>query len=141
MTAFALLFTLAAIGIAETAYLIRERYAEREAVCPIGGGCHQVLSSEYNRTFGIHNDILGLLFYISMSTLTGLAVVGVEPVAVWIVIAAMQVTAAAVMSLWFVYLQWRVIKAWCFWCLMSAATVVGMAFIMLIDKFTSLPSL
>jgi uncharacterized membrane protein len=141
MTAYALLFTLAAIGIAETAYLIRERYAERKPVCPIGGGCHEVLSSKYNRLFGIHNDVLGLLFYVSMSFLTGLVVVGVEPMWLWIVVAAMQVAGAAVMSCYFVYLQWRVLKAWCFWCLMSAATVAGMGIIMLLAKFALLPLL
>ena len=141
MTAFALLFTLAAIGIAETAYLIRERKAGERPVCPIGGGCHVVLESKYNKIFGIHNDILGFLFYVLMCVLTGLVVVGVAPVMAWITIAVMAVTGAAIMSLWFVYLQWRVIKAWCFWCLMSAATIAGMILVFLVDKFTSLQTL
>jgi len=141
MTAFAILFTLAAIGIAETAYLIRERTAARKPVCPIGGGCEIVLESKYNRIFGVHNDILGLLFYVLMCVDAGLTVIGIQPVQLWVTLAVLQVTAAAIMSLYFVYLQWRVIKAWCFWCLMSAATVAGMILVFLVDKFTSLQTL
>jgi len=141
VTAFALLFTLSAIGIAETAYLIRERRAGEQPVCPIGGGCHEVLESQYNRTFWIHNDILGFLFYVSMATLTGLTVAGIGPVFFWMVIAVAQVTGAFVMSAYFFFLQWRVIKAWCFWCLMSAATVAGMVLVFALDRLTSLQTL
>jgi uncharacterized membrane protein len=138
MTAYALLFTLAAIGIAETVYLIRKRKEEERPICPIGGGCHEVLSSKYNRTFGVHNDFLGLLFYAWTAFLAALVVIGVQPIELWFVIVILNVTGAFVMSAYFFLLQWRVIKAWCFWCLMSAATVAGMALVLVSEQFNLL---
>ncbi len=131
MTAISLLFTLAAIGISETVYLIRKRKLEERPICPIGGGCTKVLTSEYNRLFGIHNDQLGLAFYLSLALAAALIVIGVPPTWLWFLLASLAVTGASVMSIYFIFLQWRVIQAWCFWCLMSAATVAGMAIILL----------
>lgn len=51
MTAFALLFTLSAIGISETVYLIRKRIASERPVCLIGEDCTLVLASKYNKLF------------------------------------------------------------------------------------------
>jgi uncharacterized membrane protein len=133
MTSYALLFTLAAIGISETVYLIRKRIASETPVCPIGGGCVQVLTSKYNKTFFIHNDVLGLLFYAMASFISGFLVVGVGPLAFWDIIFKLSVAFAALSSLFFTYLQWRVIKAWCFWCLMSACTIFLMGIIILVS--------
>ncbi len=129
MTAYALLFTLAAIGISETAYLIRKRVASERPVCPIGGGCEMVLTSKYNKMFAVHNDVLGLLFYFLAGTLSALLVIGVAPNGLWSFVLELSVSASSVLSLVFVYLQWRVIKAWCFWCVMSAVTIWLMAII------------
>jgi uncharacterized membrane protein len=134
MTAYAILFTMAAIGVAETVYLIRTRWeADAQVICPIGGGCHAVLESKYNKLFGVHNDLLGFLFYASSAVLMSLVVIDVGPVEVFASIVAVMTLGAAVMSLRFVYLQWRVIKQWCFWCLMSAATVAVMLLTILIE--------
>jgi uncharacterized membrane protein len=119
MTSFALLFTLSAIGISETIYLIRKRIVSEEPICPIGGGCTLVLTSKYNKIFIIPNDVLGLLFYIAASFITAFLVIGVEPLAFWSFIIKLSVAFGALLSLFFTYLQWRVIRAWCFWCLMS----------------------
>ncbi len=135
MTAFSILFTLSAIGIAISMYLIRSRWAHEKPVCPIGGGCSIVLESKYNRIFGIHNDLVGMAFYVVMAFIAAFLVIGVEPVPLWSVLAAMAVTSAAVMSLFLIFLQWRMIKAWCFWCLISAATVGGMELILLAKNF------
>ena len=140
MTSIALLFTLAAIGIAETAYLIRKRIEAEKPICPIGGGCAQVLNSQYNRIFGIHNDVLGMLFYCAVAVWTGLLVVGAEPLFAWNLLIAVAIGGALVMSAYFVYLQWRVIHAWCFWCLMSASTILLMATILAIHGLVLITS-
>lgn len=136
MTAYAILFTMAAIGISETVYLIRSRKANEKPICPIGGGCSTVLESKYNTIFGVHNDILGLLFYIGATVLTSLIVVEVgqgEFHELIDTILTVMIFGAAGMSLIFTYLQARVIKAWCFWCLMSALTVLIMLITVLSD--------
>jgi uncharacterized membrane protein len=131
MTSFALLFTLSSIGISETAYLIRKRIALEKPVCPIGENCALVLESKYNKIFFMHNDVLGFLFYIAASFITAFLVIGVGPLALWKFILKLFIALGSLMSLVFTYLQWRVIRAWCFWCLMSAFTIWLMGVIIL----------
>jgi uncharacterized membrane protein len=135
MTAYALLFTLSAIGISETVYLIRKRLLAQKPVCPIGQDCVLVLSSKYSRIFIIPNDVMGLLFYIFTSFLTAFLVIGVEPVSLWDLLMKLAVGLGSIMSLFFTYLQGRVIRAWCFWCLMSAFTIWLMGVIILVTSF------
>ncbi len=135
MTSYALLFTLAAIGISETVYLIRKRIASEKPICPIGDNCLLVLNSKYSKIFIIPNDVLGLLFYIIVSFISAFLVIGIGPLALWDFIFKLSVAVGVLLSLFFTYLQWQVIKAWCFWCLMSACTIFLMAIIILISSF------
>lgn len=123
MTALALIFSLAAIGISETAYLIRKRIASEKPVCILGEDCVTVLTSKYNRLFFIHNDVLGFITYVVISVIAAFLVIGVEPIFFWNLVLKILVTVASLISVLFTYLQWRVIRAWCFWCLMSAFTI------------------
>ncbi|MBI4437905.1 hypothetical protein HY631_03045 [Candidatus Uhrbacteria bacterium] len=139
MTASSLFFTMAAIGIAETAYLIGERYASRKPICPIGGGCAQVLESKYNKLLGVYNDVLGLVFYLGVSTLSAIIVVGIGPLPLLNQIVSAATLVALLLSVRFFYLQWRVIRAWCFWCLLSSLTILIMSIILLTHAFILTP--
>lgn len=134
MTSFALLFTLASIGISETVYLIRKRIASEKPICPIGNDCSVVLSSKYSKFFLVPNDVLGLMAYVVMAVVTAFLVIGVPGTTIWFLILKVFVTIASVMSAIFTYLQWKVIKAWCFWCLMSAFTIWFMAIILIVSS-------
>lgn len=136
MTPHALLFTLAAIGISETVYLVRKRLARERPVCVIGEECHQVLESRYNKIFVVHNEFAGLLFYIAISLITALLVIGIEPIIWWDRIAKLSIFAGTLMSFYFLFLQWRVIKVWCFWCVMSALTIFAMSAIAFASNLT-----
>jgi len=132
MTPHALLFTLAAIGISETTYLIQKRHLGEKPVCPINiSDCHKVLESKYNKTFWIHNDVLGLIFYITVAILTSLIVIGIHPVNLLDIIVKLLIYIGVLMSIFFTFLQWRVIQAWCTWCLISALTILLMTVIVL----------
>lgn len=67
MTLEAILFTLACIGIAETAYLIETRKKGENPVCVVGENCEKVLGSKYSKVILFHNDVWGLLFYIAVA--------------------------------------------------------------------------
>lgn len=134
MTALALLFTFSAIGISETVYLIRKRIASEKPVCVLGEDCVKVLTSKYSRLFLIPNDVLGFLTYIVISIISAFLVIGVEPLSFWSLILKILVGVASLISFLFTYLQWRVIKAWCFWCLLSALTIWLMGVILLISS-------
>ncbi|OGI65262.1 hypothetical protein A3A95_03560 [Candidatus Nomurabacteria bacterium RIFCSPLOWO2_01_FULL_39_18] len=134
MTALALIFTLSAIGISETMYLIRKRVALEQPLCPIGKDCAVVLSSRYSKIFLIPNDLLGLFAYIILSIISAFLVVEVGPQGFWKVFLIIMIIAMSLVSFFFTYLQWRVIRAWCFWCLMSASTIWLMLVILLVSK-------
>ena len=131
MTSLALLFTLSSIGISETAYLIRKRTASQNPICYIGSGCAQVLNSQYSKTLFIHNDILGLLFYITASVITALLVLEIDPSNYLSLAFKTLVALGSLGSIFLTFIQWRVIKQWCFWCLMSAFTIWLMGVIIL----------
>ncbi len=133
MTIHALLFTLSCIGISETVYLIQKRRGHEKPVCFLGGKCGVVLSSKWNKIFGIHNDILGLIFYITLSLLSTLLVLEVGPVLILEKILYFAVGSGTLMSLYFIFLQWKVIKAWCVWCLISAGTTILMSLSLLFN--------
>jgi len=136
MTALALLFTLSAIGISETAYLIRKKIAHEKPVCYVGKKCHQVLESKYNKIFGVPNEAMGMLFYVSVSLITAFLVIGVKPVGLWVTLVKISILGGTVPSAILIYMQWRIIKAWCFWCVLSATTVFLMAAIVLLSDLT-----
>ena len=139
MMPHALIFTLAAIGISVTAYLIRKKVAQERPVCIIGQDCHQVLESTYNKMLGIPNEILGLVFYVVITLITAFLVIGIEPTTWWDILLKIIILSGAIMSTWFMYVQWRIIKVWCFWCVMSATTVFIMAIIVLTSDLMLLP--
>lgn len=123
MTLFALLFTLAAIGISETSYLIRVRRAHENPVCLGGESCQIVLRSKYSSLFFIKNDVLGLVYYFVLATILGLIVSGTGDLSLLVLVSKILLIAGSIMSLFLTYLQWQVIKAWCTWCLLSASTI------------------
>lgn len=134
MMPYAIIFVLAAMGVNETMYLLRSRIAKRSLVCPIGKDCHTVMDSKYSRIFVLPLDVWGLLFYSTIALSCGLAVVGIGTEVFWTPFIQLVVALGSVLSLFFTYLQWRVIRAWCFWCLTSAFTVWTMGVIILLSK-------
>lgn len=134
MTYQALIFTFSAIGISETVYLIKKRLLLQKPICPIGEDCSIVLESKYNKILGIPNDVLGLLFYITCSLISAFLVIEVEPLFLWVNIITILVAIGSLMSVYFTYLQFKIIQSWCFWCLMSACTIWLMGIILLLNN-------
>ena len=134
ITLYAALFALATMGINETTYLIRKRLAMAMPICPIGTECDKVLTSKHKNILIIPLDVWGLLFYSTISLSCALVVMGVGGAVFWGLFINSLVALAAVLSVFFTYLQWKVIKAWCFWCLTSAFTVWTMGAIIVLSK-------
>jgi len=105
-------------------------------VCIVGEECHRVLESKYNKILGIPNEVLGLALYIAISFITAFLVIGIGPATWWDRLAEIMILGGTVMSLYFVYLQWKVIRAWCIWCLISTTTIFFMALIILTGDLT-----
>lgn len=123
MSLLAFLFTLAAIGVSETAYLIKTRKRHEHPVCFIGGECAIALRSRYNRLLFVPNDTLGLLFYLITGGVLALLVVGTGPASLLVTVLRILLFGGSVMSIALTIIQWRILRAWCSWCILSALTI------------------
>ena len=112
------IFILSIVGILDTTYLTIKRYSHDEINCSIFDGCDFVTTSNYSQILGVPVAVLGVIFYVSIFTLSllylrsksrgfitslfGLSLVGF------------------LMSIWFFYTQAFVLNAFCLYCLVSA---------------------
>ncbi len=117
-----LLIALALLGIGDSIYLSLHAAEGTPLTCDIGAGldgCNIVAQSPYSRFLGIPLAYYGLAFY-ALLLIGGIA-------ALWkhhrhIHRALLAVCAlGAVFSVWFLYIQFALIKALCIYCLVSAA--------------------
>ena len=119
MSYFFTLLLLTHFGLVIAAYLIWTREHNIKPACVIGKDCQKVLQSKYNKLFFINNDLAGAFFYITMIGLIILLRYDIGPVD--LMLSALKLLAAigAITSGAFLVIQWKVLKAWCFWCTVS----------------------
>lgn len=117
-----IIFILSLAGFAEALYLNYECRKKRAPVCLIGNQCSIVWDSPYSKTFGVSNEVLGLIYYAVVAGVEWMIFLGnasLQTMTVELVI----LLGGTVMSFYFMFVQWRLIKAWCFWCTLSAVIV------------------
>ena len=116
------LILLAAIGFLLAGYIRFKRGKEKEMACVIGKKCHSVLKSKYNHTFGIKNEIFGMLYYLVVIVLALMFIYGVTSlvgISISLILIVLGI-AAFLFSLYLTYVQFFVLKAICDYCLASA---------------------
>lgn len=122
MSVHLIIIILALIGVLEALYLNYERRRHRAPVCVIGNECSVVWESPYSRTLGVSNEVLGIIYYATLLVVEWTIFSGDTSfqmmIGEYLILAG-----SAIMSLYFLYIQWRLIKAWCFWCTLSAVIV------------------
>lgn len=125
----ALTALVALVGLVDASYLTIEHLSGRNVRCMIVTGCDEVLQSRYATLAGqIPVASLGALAYFTVFSLATLALFGyagarrlVAPVVALMFLA----------TVWFVYLQAFVIRAYCVYCLLSAAVTTTLALLTL----------
>jgi uncharacterized membrane protein len=105
------------IGLADSIYLTVEHLAGRSVRCTIVAGCSAVLASPYASWRGVPLALIGAFAYFLVFSLATLAAFGYKVVGK--VLAAL-VAGMFLTTLWLLYLQAFVIKAFCQFCLLSA---------------------
>jgi len=111
------------VGLADSVYLTANHLTNQSVPCDIVVGCEKVLSSEYSEFRGIPISILGAFaYFISFSAAT---LSFNQNRYAWMFL-TVHSTGMAVFSGWLVYLQAFVIGAFCQFCLLSAATSMGL---------------
>ena len=129
---FAAAALLALIGLADSIYLTIEHLAGRSVPCTITGGCEQVLNSPYATVAGLPLSGLGALAYFTAFSLATLAAFGYRKAADLLVILVVLMLAV---SIYLFILQAFVIKAFCQFCLLSAAITLLLALLVSAERF------
>ncbi len=111
------LIVLAILGIFDSGYLIKKRVKKQPLTCPINGGCEKVVESKWNSIFLIKNDILGLFYYILILFLVLYLFFISEKL---LFLTKIISGASLLLSLVLVFIQAKIIKEYCFYCLISA---------------------
>ncbi len=111
------LIVLAILGIFDSGYLIKKRVKKQPLTCPINGGCEKVVESKWNSIFLIKNDLLGLFYYILILFLVLYLFFISEKL---LFLTKIISGASLLLSLVLVFIQAKIIKEYCFYCLISA---------------------
>jgi uncharacterized membrane protein len=122
---------LAVVGIADAGYLTVSHYTKTPVPCSIVEGCETVLTSSYAEFAGIPIAAFGAAAYFVAFSLAILAAYGNR--AAWMLFGA-QATLMAAVSAYLLYVQGFVIGAFCQFCLVSAATSIGLFLVFLASK-------
>ncbi len=111
------LIVLAILGIFDSGYIIKKRVKKQPLSCPIDGGCEKVVESKWNAIFFIKNDVLGLFYYILILFLVLYSFFISDKL---LILTKLLSGASLLFSLVLVFIQAKIIKEYCFYCLISA---------------------
>lgn len=122
--------TLAFLGFLDATYLTILHYKQTIPPCTVGN-CEKVLTSQYATVLGIPTALFGSLFYLSVIILSLLILTHYKK----IFVNAFYLLAASGfgVSLFLLYIQAFVLKSFCQYCLISAATSTGIFILALLQ--------
>jgi uncharacterized membrane protein len=113
------LFVVALVGFADSAYLTLEHFQGKVPPCTLAG-CETVLTSPYATIAGIPLALGGAIYYFLL--LVGIfAYFDLKKPSILKWTLALSIP-GFIMTLWLVFLQLFVIKAICIYCMLSATT-------------------
>ncbi|MDE1875060.1 MAG: vitamin K epoxide reductase family protein [Patescibacteria group bacterium] len=120
-----LVFIFASIGVLDTLYLIYHVIEGTDVACPFfpKEWCHKVQHSPQSRTFGVPNAVAGFIMYAAIIIFAYLYVLG----AASFVLVDILVGIGFLFSLYFMFVQGFVLRAFCTWCVLSFVNFAVMA--------------
>ncbi len=122
---------LSLLGLADAIYLTIEHVTGQSVRCTIIAGCSEVLSSSYAVVAGIPLAAIGAAAYFGVFSLATLAAFGYRVAGTLL---TPLIVAMFLVSLWLIYLQAFVIRAFCQFCLISAAVTTCLLIVMVIVR-------
>jgi len=113
---------LSIVGIADSGYLLQRHARGGSGFCP-AYGCDIVNQGEYAEVKGIPVAAFGIAGYLALLALSVMAAAlgGRSVIRTFFILSGVGV----IVSAYLVYLQVAVIKSICFWCVVSAVTMVS----------------
>jgi uncharacterized membrane protein len=124
---------VALAGLADALYLTVEHLSGRSVRCMVVSGCDEVLQSSYATVaFGVPVAAVGGVAYFTAFSLATLAAFGYDGARRLLTpLVALMFLA----TVWFLYLQAFVIRAFCTYCLISAAVTATLTLLVLARRF------
>jgi uncharacterized membrane protein len=107
-------------GFFDATFFTVEHYSNKIPPCSIVNGCEEVLTSEYSQILGVPVSLLGAVYYLIIFILI-VAYLDTKQYRI-IKLAARLTFLGVASSAFLLYLQVFVIKALCFYCIISAIT-------------------
>lgn len=114
------IFIIAFLGFLDATFLVGEHYLHMVPPCFIVQGCDTVTTSAYSKIAGIPVSVLGMLYYVTVLTLA-MYYADKKKKSTLLLLHGITILGFG-MSLWFLFAQAFIIKAWCMYCLFSATT-------------------
>jgi len=128
-----IIFALALLGLI-ISFKIRYNTNRKIYSCPVNIGCKEVLTSQYNKTFGISNTVLGFIYFTIIAAAYSFTLFDLEPTATlrtWLILIT---SSAFLYSLYLTFIQLFQIKKLCTWCLLTAACSISIFVLVLISS-------
>ena len=107
-------------GLVISSYLIWEHRKEKPLVCPLNQDCSKVTESEWAHIFYVRNDKLGFLFYTSLIIFMITSLIFTDLSSKIYLIILISEIGAVLFSAFLVYVQAKILKNYCFYCLIAS---------------------
>ncbi len=129
---YALAMIVSLVGLGDAIYLTVQHLTGRSVKCAVSSGCSEVLSSAYATIAGIPTAAFGALAYFAAFSFATLAVFGYR----WArALLALAVAPMLISTLWLLYAQAFVLRAYCDFCLLSAAMTLILTGVVVAARF------
>ncbi|MBU1000847.1 vitamin K epoxide reductase family protein [Patescibacteria group bacterium] len=128
-----LIFVLSLFGLFVSSFLFYEYNLQGSVICPIGTGCDAVRISSYSGFLGISIPFLGILFYFAMAILS---VIHVQKTFSNLLLQLKLVISLCGVGfgVYLTFLEIFVIKAICFWCVLSFILSCIILLLVILDR-------
>jgi uncharacterized membrane protein len=130
---YGLAMLISLVGLGDAVYLTVHHLTGRSVRCTVSDGCSTVLSSVYATLAGIPIAAIGAAAYFMAFSLATLAAFGYDRARAWL---AIIVAPMLLSTLWLLYLQAFVLRAYCDFCLLSASMTLVLTILVVVDRMT-----
>ena len=125
---------IALVGLMIAIYLTLYKYGVIGSLTCSVGSCEKVQTSRWSTLFGLPVATWGIGFYASVLVLAFAGIQERFAESRGLALGMLLLTGwGVVFSSWLTYLEWRVINAWCQWCVVSASLVAVLFVLALFD--------
>ncbi len=117
---FSFISLLSFVGFSICLYIYKKKGKGEHLVCPIGSNCNDVIYSHYAKTFGLRNEVGGMIYYIFIFLINGSVLFNIKIPLQIMAFSIFSSFIAFLFSIYLICIQAFVIRKWCTWCVASA---------------------